>query len=331
MKGVLNHIPQCRSVRDCTVNHCSSSRQIINHWKHCSRSDCPICLPLRPDNNRGRNAAGGGKQTHFFDLVTYLATMVNHVSGPVLLGGPAQPGGSQQSNNAQNPSTSQPNALGGVPQNRASPSGHPNNDPQFNKHLMRANDILGNVLDIPNAQGPMPNGQGHAGQQQGPPGHMGNGPRPNIRVMQPGQVVRPQGGPGMPQQPGQQQPTRPGMPGPARLPSAVSGPGPNTSGAPTAINDSGNATMSSTASSMTASPGQVSYNLFFSRLSFHVFGGALNLNVVLVSEEWTSKSVRHFAPDGSKWATGTHLGAAHAHNQGMAPHCRYRPEKSSGP
>ena len=195
---------------------------------------------------------------------------------------------------------------------------------------MRANDILGNVLDIPNPQGPMPNGQGHAGQQQGPPGHMGNGPRPNIRVMQPGQVVRPQGGPGMPQQPGQQQPTRPGMPGPVRPPSAVGGPGPNTSGAPTAIPGSGDANMLTT-SSMTASPGQVSRNLCFQSHVYHVFGGPLNLNVVLVSEEWTSKSVRHFAPDGSKWAPGTHRGAAHAHNQGMAPHCRYRPEKSSCP
>ena len=68
MKGVLNHIPQCRSVRDCTLAHCSSSRQIINHWKHCSRTDCPICLPLRQDNNRARNQPGGESGSSFAEI-----------------------------------------------------------------------------------------------------------------------------------------------------------------------------------------------------------------------------------------------------------------------
>ena len=30
-----------------TVPHCASSRQIIEHWKNCSRPDCPVCQPLK--------------------------------------------------------------------------------------------------------------------------------------------------------------------------------------------------------------------------------------------------------------------------------------------
>ena len=66
MKGVLNHIPSCKSVKECQVPHCSSSRQIINHWKHCNRNDCPICLPLRQDSGQ-RNRPGNqqaGKIPH---------------------------------------------------------------------------------------------------------------------------------------------------------------------------------------------------------------------------------------------------------------------------
>ena len=47
MKNVLNHMTACNSGRECPVAHCSSSRQIIAHWKHCNRRDCPVCVPLR--------------------------------------------------------------------------------------------------------------------------------------------------------------------------------------------------------------------------------------------------------------------------------------------
>merc|ERR1719495_1949597 len=53
MKNVLNHMTSCQAGKTCTVPHCSSSRQIIAHWKHCNRQDCPVCLPLKQaESNR---------------------------------------------------------------------------------------------------------------------------------------------------------------------------------------------------------------------------------------------------------------------------------------
>ena len=47
MKNVLDHLTTCQEGKACTVQHCSSSRQILTHWKHCERLLCPVCEPLK--------------------------------------------------------------------------------------------------------------------------------------------------------------------------------------------------------------------------------------------------------------------------------------------
>lgn len=37
----------CQDGKLCLVPHCASSRQIISHWKNCTRQDCPVCEPLK--------------------------------------------------------------------------------------------------------------------------------------------------------------------------------------------------------------------------------------------------------------------------------------------
>lgn len=56
MKNVLNHMTTCQAGMSCSVLHCASSRRIISHWKHCMRSDCLVCMPLKqPDKYRNNH------------------------------------------------------------------------------------------------------------------------------------------------------------------------------------------------------------------------------------------------------------------------------------
>jgi E1A/CREB-binding protein len=71
MKNVLNHMSTCQAGKNCTVPHCSSSRQIIGHWKHCTRNDCPVCLPLK-QAEKNWHSNTGGKYFHSFATATLL-------------------------------------------------------------------------------------------------------------------------------------------------------------------------------------------------------------------------------------------------------------------
>ena len=58
MKNVLNHMASCEDGKFCLMPHCWSSRQIICHWKNCSKTDCPVCLPFKTPKDQ-RVEAGG--------------------------------------------------------------------------------------------------------------------------------------------------------------------------------------------------------------------------------------------------------------------------------
>ncbi|KAI6177179.1 Cht7 [Aphelenchoides bicaudatus] len=53
MKSVLDYMIGCNNGRQCSYPHCASSRQIITHWKNCTKDDCPVCKPLKTYSRSG--------------------------------------------------------------------------------------------------------------------------------------------------------------------------------------------------------------------------------------------------------------------------------------
>ncbi|XP_067942658.1 uncharacterized protein [Watersipora subatra] len=56
MKDVLQHMTVCSDETQCQVAHCVSSRQIIQHWRSCNRSDCPVCMPLKNASDKQKSS-----------------------------------------------------------------------------------------------------------------------------------------------------------------------------------------------------------------------------------------------------------------------------------
>ena len=187
----------CQAGKTCPVPHCSSSRQIICHWKNCSRSDCPVCLPLKTPNDQRR----GGPQV-----------------GPVpnLPGGPGGPGGPNGGPGGPRPQVPQgvqngPNAknnMPGGPNFIISPGSGPApggpGGPQVNTSttnsapsdisMQRALQSLG--LEQESATtGPNTTGPGGPG---GPPQPQPNGQRPTLRMPPQANGPRPAMRPAMP-------------------------------------------------------------------------------------------------------------------------------------
>jgi E1A/CREB-binding protein len=221
MKNVLNHMTSCQSGKSCPVAHCSSSRQIIAHWKHCNRSDCPVCLPLKQADNQRQQ---------------------QHQQQQQRPGGPSGPGGAGPSNgpNANNgPQMPQPGANNvsngpqqGVQQGQQLPmllSPPPNQMPQQGQQQQQQPNSSSSpgpsqesmkkafeALGLPQ-QGPQGNFPGQGPMMGGPAGAAG--PPPNLRPNMPNQMgLNPQGGQFMHQQPGQQPGQQQGQPQPPQGP-----------------------------------------------------------------------------------------------------------------
>nr|XP_023659799.1 CREB-binding protein-like [Paramormyrops kingsleyae] len=70
MRKVLKHMDNCQAGMTCQVKHCTSSCQIISHWKNCMQDDCPVCMP----SNNMNNDTDSGK----LELIQVLLLLLLH-------------------------------------------------------------------------------------------------------------------------------------------------------------------------------------------------------------------------------------------------------------
>lgn len=60
-----------------SVPHCASSRQIIAHWKQCTRQDCAVCSPLKSQPSNNVTGASTGSKLAPSNVVTNSASGTN--------------------------------------------------------------------------------------------------------------------------------------------------------------------------------------------------------------------------------------------------------------
>ena len=89
MKNVLTHMTTCQAGKSCPVPHCASSRQIISHWKNCTRQDCPVCEPLKQADKKQPPA--GAVSGQIPPTVSQPGPSPGGVPGPI--SGPSGPPG----------------------------------------------------------------------------------------------------------------------------------------------------------------------------------------------------------------------------------------------
>ncbi|XP_066300612.1 uncharacterized protein [Branchiostoma lanceolatum] len=76
MRNTLDHIATCQVGQNCSVPHCTSSQQILSHWKGCRSLYCPVCLPLKTVTRREEVDAGIDSMRH--KLIQRQLTMLLH-------------------------------------------------------------------------------------------------------------------------------------------------------------------------------------------------------------------------------------------------------------
>lgn len=76
-KELHNHMASCQEGSSCPYLRCTSSRQILSHWKNCLLKNCCVCLPLKcykNDDIQEQNHLEGNMSTSLLPCGNLLAT-----------------------------------------------------------------------------------------------------------------------------------------------------------------------------------------------------------------------------------------------------------------
>lgn len=169
----------CHAGKSCQIPHCSSSRQIISHWKNCNRSDCPVCLPLKQADRNKSNllifAITNYEPSH---ISVFFLLAPNNASQPSPAGfGDVGMGGNAL---ATTPSAAGQGMMPAINQNAAGAQTQPNamgmQRPMLQPQQQQANTMVS--MSMNNAQIPGPNQQTGVTGQQIPGNAMNRGPGP---------------------------------------------------------------------------------------------------------------------------------------------------------